>query len=82
MVTDLFRPPKDDWLQYTYVDLYPFLEDYPFEHSEQSPMKILNHFSCSNFDEHKDLVSPKKLETHTTDISSVFILGIFAGMHR
>jgi hypothetical protein len=30
MVMDLFRPPKDDWLQYIYVDFQPFLGDCPF----------------------------------------------------
>jgi hypothetical protein len=34
MITDLFHPPRDGLLQYTYVDFQPYLGDYPFEDSE------------------------------------------------
>jgi hypothetical protein len=66
MALDLFCPSKDEWFQYAYVDLQPFFGDYHFEHSEQSPDEYSQSFSCSNFDEHKNLVILEKLETYTT----------------
>jgi hypothetical protein len=61
MITDLFHPPGDGLLQYTYVDFQPYLGDYPFEDSKLLFDEDSQPSSCSNFDGHEDVANSEKV---------------------
>jgi hypothetical protein len=63
MITDLFQPPRDDFLQHSHDDFrsYPRgFDTYSFEHLDLLYEENFQPPLCSNFDEGKDMIFPEQ----------------------
>jgi hypothetical protein len=79
MITDLFQPPRDDFVQHSRDDFQSYrgrFDTYSFENLDLLDEENFQPPLCSNFDEGKDMVGPETLAKlffgkHVRDIFSV-----------